>query len=204
MVGLRTVGYSRTRSWTLPGRTDGRQVMACRASRMAPSVVAWVMITSGTISARFFGRFVLDHGSDRNLMTAEDAGDFGHYAGAILHVEADVEPAGYAGRIAEGHPRLAIIGPKLQRSEGNRRATQERIDQVGDAGRGGGHLARAEPCRKTRPTASPTIRMALNAPCTWANVELLPHQRRRDMQFQSFRDQLGHGQELDAIAQLAA
>ena len=99
--------YSLTLSRTLPGPMAAKPVIPRKASRTAPSVVACVMITSGTKPPAFFGRFMLDDRGDGDLVAAKDAGDFGHHAGPVLDVEADVEAAGDARPDRELPPRAS-------------------------------------------------------------------------------------------------
>ena len=133
------------------------------ASAIAPSGDVWVIITSGT-------RFEASSSSVSCWMTeaiemlwaAQDAGDFGHHAGPVIHVEAEVETAGHAGRIAGPHGRLALAstrGSAVRKVIAVRPMTV--LIRSATTAEAVGIWPAPSPWKKTRPTASPTTRTAL-------------------------------------------
>ena len=161
------------------------------------------MKTSGTTPCSSSSRLVLDDRGDGDVVPAQDAGDLGHHAGAVVHVEPQVESAGHVVGIADGRPaRLALVGPEAERAEGDRRAAQRpcrscrrrrprRWASARRPGRGKRPGPRRRPPRARRCTPRGPGPAASGA-----------DQRRRDVQLQPLGHQLGHRQQLDAVAQL--
>ena len=78
----------------------------------------------------------------------EHAGDLGQHARPIVDVEPQVKPAGdrMVGEFRWPSPTaLLAVDQSFERAEGDRRAADDRVDQVGHHGRGGRHLAGPSP-----------------------------------------------------------
>ena len=59
----------------------------------------------------------------------------------------------------------------MQRAERDRRAAQQRVDQVGHAGRSRGHLPRAEAVQEDAAHGVAHDPDGVEGPSTWANVD---------------------------------
>ena len=95
-----------------------------------------------------------------------------------------------------------VLRPEIERAEGDARAADGRVDHVGDDGRGGGHLSRAQAVEEDRPDGVADDLQGVERSAHFGQRRAHLYQRRRDVQFQAAVVQVcAHGDQLDAVAQ---
>ena len=163
------------------------------------------MMTSGTASpSRLVERLVLDHRRDADPLVGQararrpPARPAGRRPAAAGRTGSAPRSAGSTA-IRARSPR-----PQPQRRERPLRPADGQVDQVGDARRWPSASAPAPGrSRACSPTASPTTRMALYAPRTWASRSVCRSSTGDDVQGHAGRRrQPGLGQQLDRVARV--